>query len=345
MRDKKILGYLLGAAVLFSLCFPAMRAAAVEDSFIVWAQGSKDNRVNVSVSLSQKEQLDDITSLKVRFYLDGTDVRDASFVFDSAIKGNKEITVKEAKYNSDNQTLTVYLSGRDVFLKKGTVKKLGYIEVDAGSDVEITVAEDSADIVDFSNDQSQVLELGANRSYKMNLEREKPKEEKPKEEKPSARPDAGTRTSSEDDRGSSQSVNWSHTGADWKFKKPDGSYAANEWVLADGKWYWFGTDGNMKTGWQGLNGNWYYCGPSGDMKTGWVQDNNKWYYCERSGAMKTGWIENKSRWYYLNQDGAMKTGWIQYQDKWYYMAEDGSMLANEMTPDGYRVDRNGVFVK
>lgn len=330
--NKKILCFLLGVVVLFAAAWPAVATMAEEDRFIEWEQGSKANRVNVSVNLLKNERLDDITTLQIRFYLNGKDVRDAFFVFDSKIKDNKEITVKESRYNSDGQTLTVYLSGRDIILKKGSVKKLGYIEVDSASNVEVIVAEDSGKMVDLYNDQSPVLELGATTSYNMYLNNEKPDT---------------TTTDSSDSSGNSSnaSLNWDRNGSDWKFKKSDGSYAANEWMMVDGKWYWFGADGVMATGWIKVNDAWYYCAPSGDMKTGWVKDNNKWYYCGRSGSMKTGWIEDKTMWYYLNPDGSMKTGWVQDQDKWYYMTEDGSMLSNEVTPDGYRVDRNGVFTK
>ena len=39
----------------------------------------------------------------------------------------------------------------------------------------------------------------------------------------------------------------------------------------------------------------------------------------------------------------MKTGWIQSGNKWYYLNSSGAMLVNTITPDGYRVDANGVW--
>ena len=60
--------------------------------------------------------------------------------------------------------------------------------------------------------------------------------------------------------------------------------------------------------------------------------------------MKTGWVQEKGYWYYMGESGAMKTGWVQTDGKWYYLDESGHMLADTVTPDGVRVDKNGVRV-
>lgn len=60
--------------------------------------------------------------------------------------------------------------------------------------------------------------------------------------------------------------------------------------------------------------------------------------------MKTGWVLEKGCWYYMGESGAMKTGWVQTDGKWYYLDESGKMLADTVTPDGVRVDKNGVRV-
>ncbi|MFR3822149.1 MAG: hypothetical protein ACLTZG_12210 [Hungatella hathewayi] len=46
----------------------------------------------------------------------------------------------------------------------------------------------------------------------------------------------------------------------------------------------------------------------------------------------------------MSESGAMKTGWVQTDGKWYYLDESGKMLADTVTPDGVRVDKNGVRV-
>lgn len=45
--------------------------------------------------------------------------------------------------------------------------------------------------------------------------------------------------------------------------------------------------------------------------------------------------------YYQNPDG--KTGWFHF-DKWYYFS-NGSVLTNRLSPDGFALDANGVFIK
>ncbi|MCB6610422.1 N-acetylmuramoyl-L-alanine amidase [[Clostridium] symbiosum] len=53
----------------------------------------------------------------------------------------------------------------------------------------------------------------------------------------------------------------------YRYRKPDGQYAANEWQLINHHWYMFAADGHMLTGWQKWNGrivsreepgDWYY---------------------------------------------------------------------------------------
>lgn len=51
-----------------------------------------------------------------------------------------------------------------------------------------------------------------------------------------------------------------------KYQKPDGQYAAGEWVNIDGNQYYFYT--------------------TGEMATGWVKDGDNWYYCENSGERR-----------------------------------------------------------
>lgn len=53
----------------------------------------------------------------------------------------------------------------------------------------------------------------------------------------------------------------------YRYRKPDGQYAVNEWQLINHHWYMFAADGHMLTGWQKWNGrvisreepgDWYY---------------------------------------------------------------------------------------
>ena len=50
--------------------------------------------------------------------------------------------------------------------------------------------------------------------------------------------------------------------------------------------------------------------------------------------------------YYYTESGAMaKSRWIQTNGYWYYVSADGALFVNGTTPDGYRVDANGVWIQ
>ena len=79
-----------------------------------------------------------------------------------------------------------------------------------------------------------------------------------------------------------------------------------------------------------------------------VVDN--YYYFDNTGNMLTGWLtdsDNKKR--YLetanNDDmGKMIRGWKQISGSYYYFDMNGFLLTSGVTPDGYSVDANGVWV-
>lgn len=51
-------------------------------------------------------------------------------------------------------------------------------------------------------------------------------------------------------------------------------------------------------------------------------------------------------WHYYTESGAMaKSRWIQTNGYWYYVSADGALFVNGTTPDGYRVDANGVWIQ
>ncbi|EHI98347.1 cell wall binding repeat-containing protein [Clostridium sp. DL-VIII] len=114
----------------------------------------------------------------------------------------------------------------------------------------------------------------------------------------------------------------------------EGSSYSVGWSNIDNTWYYFGTDGYMKTGWVNDGGTWYYLQSSGAMKTGWVNDGGTWYYLQSSGAMKTGWINDNGVWYFAASSGAMQTGVIQVDGKIYYLAPSGAMQKGTVTIDG-----------
>ena len=64
-----------------------------------------------------------------------------------------------------------------------------------------------------------------------------------------------------------------------------------------------------------------------------------------SCAMVTGWVNDGGKWYWMHDSGAMAVNtWITDKGLSYYMGYDGAMLINDITPDGYYVDYDGVWV-
>lgn len=79
-----------------------------------------------------------------------------------------------------------------------------------------------------------------------------------------------------------------------------------------------------------------------------------WFVFDKDGYMMTGWYtDEKGERFYLNTasdntQGAMKTGWNLIDGKYYYFNEEpdgtrGKLYQNTKTPDGYYVDKDGVW--
>lgn len=137
---------------------------------------------------------------------------------------------------------------------------------------------------------------------------------------------------------------WQQIDKNWFFFDRETAKMQVSWVKDDGKWYYLAESGVMKTGWVKDDGRWYLLAKNGVMKTGWARDEGKWYFLAKDGAMKTGWIKDDGKWYFLAKDGFMYTGWVLYEGKWYYLSAAGAMLTDTVTPDGHRVDENGVWI-
>lgn len=105
----------------------------------------------------------------------------------------------------------------------------------------------------------------------------------------------------------------------WWFKYQDGTWPKSQWLEFE---------------WNGVK-NWYYFGADGYMVTGWYQDGGKWYYLHPKadgtrGYMYTGWHQIGSNWYYFRVTAG---------------GPKGSLVVNGTTPDGYKVNENGEWVK
>jgi D-alanyl-D-alanine carboxypeptidase (penicillin-binding protein 5/6) len=100
---------------------------------------------------------------------------------------------------------------------------------------------------------------------------------------------------------------WEKSGTKWFYKKQDGKKAANQWLNVDGADYYFDPDGSMATEWRQFS-------------------NSSWYYFKQSGSMARNY-------------------WVESSGTWYYLGSDGVMLKSTTTPDGYRVNESGAWIK
>lgn len=93
-----------------------------------------------------------------------------------------------------------------------------------------------------------------------------------------------------------------------KFKRYDGSYVTEDFVVSKGKTYYFDADGNMAVGIHKIGGGTYAFDEKGVMQTGWQKDDKGKYYMGENGAALIGWQEIEGKTYYFTADGKMATG-------------------------------------
>ena len=156
---------------------------------------------------------------------------------------------------------------------------------------------------------------------------------------------------------------WAFIDGHWNYFASSGAMKTG-WVKDKDIWYYLDKEGIMLTGLQEINGSRYYLNASGAMQTGWKWLDNHYYYFASNGAMKTGWFQDNGRKYYLDTEngqmatglykvddqsyyfdanGAMQTGWKQLNGNWYYFQTNGSLLRNGTSPDGYKLNADGIW--
>lgn len=96
-----------------------------------------------------------------------------------------------------------------------------------------------------------------------------------------------------------------------KFKKYDGTYVMNDFVVSKGKTYYFDADGNKVTGKQTINNVTYFFNKDGVMQTGWKKTDDGTYYLGDNGAAVIGWQTIEDDDYYFDNSGIMATGEVQ----------------------------------
>jgi hypothetical protein len=81
----------------------------------------------------------------------------------------------------------------------------------------------------------------------------------------------------------------------------------------------------------------------------WIHDSNGWWNTE-GNSYSVGWRFIDNSWFYFGKNGYMQTGWVNDNGTWYYLntvsnGSLGAMLTNTTTPDGYKVNDKGVWIK
>lgn len=131
---------------------------------------------------------------------------------------------------------------------------------------------------------------------------------------------------------------WEDTDYGRTFVRNNGTRVRSVWGQLPDAWYYFDIDGYACKGWQLIGGFWYYLDPA-------------------TYVMRTGWLDMGAGKYYLDPAiGAMRTGWVSIDGKWYYFNPVssngeagkkplGELYQNTVTPDGFTVDENGVWIQ
>ena len=146
----------------------------------------------------------------------------------------------------------------------------------------------------------------------------------------------------------SESGSWKRNEKGWWYEYKDSSYPMGGWSKD--------AEGNIieTLTWRKINGRWWAFGNDGYLKTGWVKDNvtGNWYMNDENVGMLEEWYldPNSGSWYYLEPGtGIMLTGWHFINGRWYYLSETsgavplGAMYRSAWTPDGYLVDETGAW--
>lgn len=139
---------------------------------------------------------------------------------------------------------------------------------------------------------------------------------------------------------------WEKSGKRWRFKRKDGTYAADAWQKIKGKIYYFNHKGYRISGWFDYQGRRYYLDKNGIMQTGWKKYRKSYYYLNQKGVMAARkWIRHRGNDYYLKSDGKMATGWLKIGKKRYYLGADGARVTGMQFIGGkwYYFNKNGTY--
>lgn len=88
------------------------------------------------------------------------------------------------------------------------------------------------------------------------------------------------------------------------------------------------------------------------LQPAWEKVNGRWFAFDERGYLLQGFCYDPALqgWFYLDEKLGMLLGWQQLAGKWYYFnpvsdGRQGMLLTDTLTPDGFRLDRQGVWIK
>lgn len=119
------------------------------------------------------------------------------------------------------------------------------------------------------------------------------------------------------------------------------------------------SNGEWKKGWNHNDIGWWWCTDTENKyyytdDNGWKEINGEWYRFDSRGyALQNAWYYNEGykAWYYLNDECKKVRGiknkplWLWIDDGCYAFDEHGKMYCDCVTPDGFRIDMNGLWIK
>ncbi|MEE0709988.1 MAG: hypothetical protein UCO57_14570 [Gemmiger sp.] len=190
---KKWLATLLLGAALTLTALP-VAAQGTDSTVTMNADGS---HASVSLTLPQ-EAAWDVTALRLSFQVESSNGAKAQFDFDDGLPSS----VQQYRYNEETGRLTVYIAGRDEFLKNGTVS-LGEIQLDAapGTVATVRVVEDSLELANAAYGKAETTSVAGT-----SVDLSTAEEETPVPTQTPAAPDENGQSSSGGGSSSSQST-------------------------------------------------------------------------------------------------------------------------------------------
>lgn len=94
-----------------------------------------------------------------------------------------------------------------------------------------------------------------------------------------------------------------------RFRKYDGTYVTNDFVVSKKNTYYLDDSGNLVTGWQTIQNATYHFTNEGIMECNtWADKDGERYYLGENGAAMTGWLDLDGNTYYFDANGKMATG-------------------------------------